>query len=45
MKLIQWVNIALLFLHVTSKKFEFTTFNLPGLFLHPSVKQYLKTIY
>ena len=29
-KLIEWVKIALLFLHVTSKLFQFTILNLPG---------------
>ena len=29
-KLIEWVKIALLFLHVTSKLFQFTILNLSG---------------
>ena len=29
-KLIQWMKVALLFLHVTPEQFKFTILNLPG---------------
>ena len=42
-ELIKWVKIALLFLHVTSKLFQFTI--LVWVVLHPSVKEFFKTTY
>ena len=44
-KLMEWVKIALLFLHVTSNLFQFTILKLFWVVLHPSVKEFFKTIY
>ena len=40
-KLIEWVKIALLFLHVMSKMFQFTILNLSGAgVLYPSINEF-----
>ena len=44
-KLIGWAEIALLFLHITSKPFQFTIFKLASVVLHPSAKEFFTTIY